>query len=87
MQERQFFDRKDNFSGVLRGEMSSPAGLGDAACPLREQRAIAPRAQILQPEALPVLGQQQAPKDFGEKSCLLGLDNSSAGTLTDCSAL
>lgn len=86
VQEHQFFDRKDNFSGVIRGGMSSSAGLGNAACALREQRAIAPRAQILHPEALPALGQQQVPKDFGEKSCLLGLGSSCCRD-ANCSAL
>lgn len=66
--------------------MSSSAGLGDAACALREQRAVAPRVQILHPEALPALGQQQTPKDFGEKSCLLGLGSSCCRD-TNCSAL
>lgn len=68
VQECNFFDRKADFSEVVRGGMSSSAGLGDAACVLTEQREIAPRSEILHPEALCALGQQKALKGFGEKS-------------------
>lgn len=50
MQKYHFFDRKGNFCGVIEGGMKHSAGLGDAACTLREQRPIAPRAQILHPK-------------------------------------
>lgn len=75
VQEHQFLDRKDNSSGLRRDGMRSG---GYSLCCW-----IAPGVQILHPEALPALHQQQAPEGFGEK--VLGLGGSCCRG-TDCSA-
>lgn len=54
--------------------------------PSESKRTIVQKAQILYPEALPALYQQQAPEDLGEKSCLLGRGSSCCGA-ANCSAL